>query len=218
MVNDGDIRQRPMAPVSRTLPSESASTVFVVDDDASVRKALERLLHAAGYAVETFASSAEYLQRAPFGGLGCLVLDVRMPDMDGLQLQEALARDAGSLPIVFLTGHGDIPTSVKAMRRGAVDFLTKPVDERDLFRAIELALAHRRDIVARRARFASLTPRECEVLAGVIAGRLNKEIAARLGIAEKTVKVHRGRVMAKAGVLSVAELTRLCQEVGIQPW
>ena len=217
-MNETELKARTTPGASVANPDAVSPTVFVIDDDASVRKALARLLQTAGYRVEAFASAAEYQRRAPFAGLGCLVLDVRMPDMDGLQLQEALARGAGRLPVVFLTGHGDIPTSVKAMKRGAVDFLTKPVDERDLFQAIESAMAGQRETLVRRARFASLTPRECEVLAGIIAGRLNKEIAAKLGIAEKTVKVHRGRVMAKAGVLSVAELTRLCQESGIQPW
>lgn len=196
---------------------DTRGTVFIVDDDPSVPKALARLIRTAGYQVEIFASAAAYLRRTPFAGIGCILLDLRMPEMDGFQLQLALAHNATSLPIIFLTGHGDIPSSVLAIKRGAVDFLTKPVDENDLLRAIEAAMRIRSQSLGRRTRFRDLTPRELDVMRCVIAGMLNKQIAGTLGIAEKTVKVHRGRMMTKVGVTSVAELARLCQEAGILP-
>jgi len=198
-------------------PTGKRGTVFIVDDDPSVPKALARLIGAAGYQVEIFASAAAYLRRAPFSGVGCILLDLRMPEMDGFQLQLALAHNAAALPIIFLTGHGDIPSSVQAIKRGAVDFLTKPVDERDLLQAIDNAMHIRSQMIGRQTRFNELTPREVDVMRCVIAGMLNKQIAGTLGIAEKTVKVHRGRMMAKVGVPSVAELARLCQEAGIAP-
>ena len=204
-----------------TAPDE---IVYIVDDDASVRTGLARLLRSAGYAVESFAAAAAFLDREHRAAVACLVLDVRMPGLDGLALQAELsARDAG-LPIIFLTGHGDIPMSVAAMKQGARDFLTKPVDEVVLLDAVRQALqTHRESLSERLAanvvqeRLTSLTPREREVLSWVIGGALNKQIAAQLGIAEKTVKIHRGRVMEKMEASSVAALVSLCRQAGIQP-
>ncbi|AUX42359.1 LuxR family transcriptional regulator [Sorangium cellulosum] len=194
----------------------TAPTVFVVDDDPSVLRALERLLRSAGYVVEAHASPRAFLERAPSERPGCVLLDLRMPDLGGLELHEELERRGCPLPAVFLTGHGDVSSSVRAMKAGAVDFLTKPCDDTDLLaavaRAIErdaLARAARDEQRALRTRFEALTPREREVCVRVARGLLNKEIADELGAAEKTIKVHRGRVMEKLGVESVAELVRL---------
>lgn len=199
-----------------------AATVFVVDDDLSVRRSLARLIRAMRLRVETFATADEFLRRGPFEGHGCIVLDLRMPGMTGLELQEALGGTGRhSPPIVFLTGHGDVPASVRAMKRGAVDFLQKPVEEVVLRRAIRQALERdrgsrreRQGVEEFRARVALLTPREREVMDRVAAGRLNKEIAADLGISLATVKVHRGRVMRKLRVSSVAELVRALERAG----
>lgn len=195
--------------------TETGPTVFVVDDDTSVLRALARLLRAAGYAVEAHASPRAFLERAP-SQPGCVVVDLRMPEVGGLELQEELERRGCALPLVFLTGHGDVSSSVRAMKAGAIDFLTKPCDDTDLLAAVERALlrdanarAARREQRALKARFEALTPREREVCLRVAQGLLNKQIAAELGAAEKTVKVHRGRVMEKLGVESVAELVRL---------
>jgi FixJ family two-component response regulator len=203
--------------------SEPRGTVFVIDDELSVRKGLGRLLRAAGYRVEIFASALEFLERAPKDEVACLVLDVQMPELNGLELQRALAETERPLSIVFITGYGDIPTSVRAMRAGASDFLSKPFDQKDLLAAVDRALERAgRDAgahaVARDAKklLATLTPREHEVLLHVLAGELNKQIAAALGTSEKTVKVHRGRVMHKMGVRSVADLVRLCEKAGIR--
>lgn len=193
--------------------------VFVVDDDISVRKSLARLVKAAGYEAETFASVRDFLARRPHEGPCCLVLDVRMPGLSGLDLQEALKAAGQRLAIVFITGHRDVPVSVKAMKGGAVDFLTKPVDERTLLGAIEQAvartLADRRQqarVMEIRGRITTLTPREAAVFALVVTGMLNKQIGSELGIAEKTVKVHRARVMEKMRAGSLAELVRLAGE------
>lgn len=198
--------------------------IFVVDDDAAVRKGLLRLLRSAGHDCETFASAEIFLERPHFEGVGCLLLDLRMPAMTGLELQERLDRLGYVLPIVFLTGHGDIPQSVQAVKRGAVNFLSKPVDDEVLLAAIAEAFTRSRQIwEAGRAkalilqRIALLTPREFEVMQGVIAGTLNKQIGGRLGINEKTVKVHRGQVMRKLEVVSVADLVRLCETAGVKP-
>ena len=199
-----------------------APLVLVVDDDPSVRKSLTRLLASAGYAVEAFASAREFLAREHHPGPCCLVLDVRMPGLTGIQLQELLAATGRRMSIVFVTGHADVPTSVKAMKAGAVDLLTKPVDVEDLIAAIQRAVtrdAHDRAAEARRAevqrRVGMLTPRETEVFARVVTGMLNKQIGAALGVVEKTVKVHRARVMAKMRAGSVAELARLADEAGV---
>ena len=196
--------------------------VFVVDDDPSVRKSLTRVMTSAGYTVEAFASAREFLSRERVPGPCCLVLDVRMPGLTGLELQEALADRRHRMPIVFITGHGDISMSVKAMKRGAADFLTKPFDVEKLLEAVELAVAkdakdlgdedRTADVLERVKR---LTPREMEVFALVVTGMLNKQIAGELAIGEKTVKVHRARVMEKMEASSVAELVRLADRAGV---
>ena len=197
----------------------AAPLVFLVDDDASVRKSLARLVKTAGYEAELFASVRDFLARAPYDGPCCLVLDVRMPGLTGLDLQEALRVAGQRLSIVFITGHRDVPVSVKAMKAGAVDFLTKPVDAETLLEAIRQAVARtltdrrRQARVAEiRGRIATLTPREAAVFALVVTGMLNKQIGSQLGIAEKTVKVHRARVMEKMQAGSLAELVRLADE------
>jgi RNA polymerase sigma factor (sigma-70 family) len=196
--------------------------VFIVDDDPSVRKGLGRLVRSAGHRAETFASARDFLQREPHVGLCCLVLDVRMPGQSGLELQEALAATGYTMPIIFITGHGDVPTSVRAMKAGAVDFLTKPFQPAELLGAIGLALE--RDARAKReraelrtieSRVAHLTPREREVFSLVATGMLNKQIGHELGITEKTVKVHRARVMDKLQAASVADLVRLAEKMRI---
>jgi FixJ family two-component response regulator len=199
-------------------------TTFVVDDDAGVLKALGRLLRSAGYDARTFSSSEEFLKAHDPDVPGCAVFDLAMPGLDGLQLQETICFNGTARPIIFLTGNGNIPLSVRAMKAGAVDFLTKPVDRNQLLSAIaqalELDAANRRehgDREAAVAKIAKLTPREREVLTHVIAGRLNKQIAADLGTVEKTIKVHRGRTMAKLGVRSVADLVRLAERAGLAP-
>jgi len=200
----------------------AAPVVYIVDDDASVRKSLTRLVAAAGYQVHAFASAREYLARGPSTGPSCLVLDVRMPGLTGLDLQKALAGSEHRTAIVFITGHGDIAMSVTAMKAGAVDFLTKPFAGQDLLDAIQRALAKDTRDLGTEARVAeiqervkALTPRETEVFALVVTGMLNKQIAAELGIGEKTVKVHRARVMEKMRAASVAELVRLADAVGV---
>ena len=195
----------------------SKAKVFIVDDDGAVRTALSRLLRAAGCDVETFASADAFLARDAYAGPGCLVLDVQMKGLTGMELQGRLAAGECELPIVFLTAHGDIPMSVEAMKQGAVDFLTKPVDESLLLPAVRAAIEQSEARHAVRERVAALTRREFEVMRCVLTGALNKQIAAHLGIAEKTVKIHRGRVMSKMGVPSVAELVRMCDLAGIPP-
>ena len=198
-------------------------TVFLVDDDHSVLRALSRLLRARGYDVQTFDAPQAFLDSHDPAVPGCAILDVAMPGLDGLALQERLTVAAGSQrPIIFLTGKGDVPTSVRAMRAGAVDFLTKPVGDQALLDAIaraqNLDARARRDYAERsaiRTRIATLTPREREVLTHVVAGRLNKQIAGDLGTVEKTIKVHRGRMMEKLGIRTVADLVRLAERVGI---
>jgi FixJ family two-component response regulator len=198
--------------------------VFLVDDEPELRRALERLLRAEGLDVVGYGSAAEFLAALSDDDVGCAVLDVAMPGLDGLQLQQRLASSRARLAIVFLTGHGDIPMSVQAVKAGAVDFLTKPVRSADLLRAVHAALeqAGAQQSMAQataglRSRYEQLTPREREVFGHVIAGRLNKVIAARLGTSEQTVKVHRGRVMEKLGVGSVADLVRAAQQLGVEP-
>ncbi len=196
--------------------------VCVVDDDEAIRGSLSRLFRSVGLAAETFASARAYLNRASHDGPSCLVLDVKMPEVGGLELQQILAYR--KVPIVFLTGNGDVPTCAEAMKAGAVDFLTKPVDETVLTEAVVRALersvqerARAAERAATLARFDTLTPREFEVMQRVIAGLLNKQIAAELGTAEKTVKIHRGRVMEKMGIASVADLVRLAHVAGVKP-
>ncbi len=196
--------------------SEDASTVFVVDDDESVGRALGRLLRGAGYAVEVYTSAEAFIDCSQPNGPACAIVDLAMPGMDGLELQARLVDENREIGVVFLTGHGDIPASVRAMKQGAVDFLIKPVDESCLLQAIEVALNRQQQIIASRMqsaalrqRFDSLSGRECEVLQLVVDGLLNKQIAAELGISEKTVKVHRSRVMHKTGARTAAQLARL---------
>jgi FixJ family two-component response regulator len=194
-------------------------TVFVVDDDASFRAAVSRLLRAAGHPVKVFASASDFLQDLPATGPGCVVADLQMPGLSGLDLQAALAESGNPLPVLFLTGHGDIPTSVKAMRLGAEDFLTKLAPRKVLLEAVSRALARdareraeRARLRTARARFDLLTQREREVLEHVLRGQLNKQIAGDLGIHERTVKLHRTAITTKVGVQSVAELTQLWLE------
>ena len=204
------------------MTAPAAPLVFVVDDDASVRKGLARLIKTAGYEAEGFASVGEFLARRPYDGPCCLVLDVRMPGLTGLDLQEALRAAGQRLSIVFITGFRDVPVSVKAMKGGAVDFLTKPVDESVLLAAIRQAVARTqadRRRLARvteiQGRIKTLTPREAGVFALMVTGMLNKQIGSELGIGEKTVKVHRARVMEKMRAGSFAELVRLATEASV---
>jgi len=200
--------------------STQGATVFVVDDDASVRKALARSIQAAGLNAKLFASAREFLNQGPIEGPGCLVLDIHMPGLSGLGLQTELNSRNIQTPIIFMTGHGNIPATVKAMKRGAVDFLTKPFKVKDLLKVIKEALKKDERLqVARmekagiQARIQSLTAREREVLGLVIKGRLNKQIAVELGTAVRTVKVHRGRMMHKMQVQSVAELVHAMERL-----
>jgi FixJ family two-component response regulator len=195
---------------------EQLPVIYLVDDDNSVLRSLSRLLNAAGHRCEAYASAEEFLARHDPEAPGCAILDLGLPAMDGFAVQQRLSAGYLERPIIFLTGIGDIQASVRAMKAGAVDFLTKPVEEAALLAAVALAIE--RDVVARAARreddavcrnLARLTPREREVLDGVLAGRLNKQIAWEIGTAEKTVKVHRGRMMRKMGVRTVADLIRL---------
>lgn len=199
-----------------------APRVLIVDDDDSVRRSLARVVSAAGYDVDVFASAAEFLARRPDHAPCCLVLDVRMPGVSGLELQAALALPGHRWSIVFITGYGDVPATVKAMQGGALDVLVKPINRADLLAAIARAVASARqaqEAEARtaeiRARILTLTPRETEVFALVVTGMLNKQIASALGVGEKMVKVHRGRVMEKMHAASLAELVRLADEGGV---
>lgn len=196
--------------------TEPRRTVYVVDDDASVRKSVGRLLRTAGLQVEAFASADEFLAHPPSDGSACLLLDLKMPGRNGLELQEALVAARKPIPIVFVTGHGDIAASVRAMKGGAVDFLTKPYSVEELLEAVERAMAKdKRDrreqaqLTELESRARALTPREAEVLRLVVRGLLNKQVAAELGISEKTVKVHRARVMHKMRADSMADLVRM---------
>lgn len=194
---------------------DAGCTVFVVDDDVSVRESLELLIHCAGWQPETFASARDFLSHPSVGAPGCLVLDVGLPDLNGLELQNLLA-DRTDMPVVFITGCGDVPTSVRAMKSGAVDFLTKPLDQAALLRAINAALAQDRETRRKKAELAdlqkrllSLTPRERQVLPLVASGLLNKQAAAELGISEVTLQIHRRSIMRKMEAGSLAELVRM---------
>jgi FixJ family two-component response regulator len=202
--------------------TQTPPTIQIVDDDPSFLTATSRLLRASGFAVKTFASASEFLAQHNSDALGCVLADLQMPGMNGLDLQSALARTSNPLPILFLTGHGDIPSSVRAMRSGAEDFLEKRAPKERLLEAVRHALArnaqeHKERTRKRelRTRFDMLTKREFEVLAHVVQGRLNKQISGDLGIHERTVKLHRTSITRKLGVQSVAELTRLTDEAGI---
>jgi FixJ family two-component response regulator len=201
-------------------PVSEKPLVYVVDDDDSLRKALTRLLHAAGYAVRAYASAGDFALSDRDNRRGCVLLDVRMPGPSGLDLQEALAKEDEPLPVIFLTAHGDVPTSVRAMKTGAVDFLTKPIKREVLLNAVRAALARdmrlhtsHEELRELRMRFAKLTPREREVFDLVVAGRLNKQTAAELGISERTVKVHRAQIMIKMHATSLAELVHLADKM-----
>ena len=203
-----------------TMP-DAQGIVFVVDDDASVREALQRLVRSAGLSVEAFASAEEFLNRPRADAPSCLLLDVRLPNLSGLDVQRRMAEASNEIPIVFITGHGDIPTTVRAMKAGAVEFLTKPLVEGDVLESIRQAIARDRaarerhaETAALRARYASLTPREEETMVWVVSGLLNKQIAGELGISEETVKVHRGHVMRKMGADSLADLVRMSERLG----
>jgi FixJ family two-component response regulator len=203
---------------------ELKPTVFVIDDDPSVLKGLARLMRSSGLEAETFASAELFLAREHYAGVGCVILDVRMPGRSGMDLQDELSRADYSMPIIFITGHGNIHMSVQAMKGGAVDFLTKPFDDEELLEAVKKAIEKDRTAKAERAqvddvlrRIDMLTPREYEILRHVITGMLNKQIALKLDIAEKTVKIHRSRIMEKLCVDSVAELVRLAEKAGIEP-
>ena len=202
----------------------SNSLVFLIDDDASVRKGVSRLLRSAGYNSETFCSAADFLVRDQHTGPACVIVDVRMPGINGIDLQNVLIQRRREEQLVFITGHGDIPMCAQAMKAGAVDFLPKPFRDTELLQCVERALARSADQRQRAIEKAAarrlldlLTPREFEVMQHVVTGMLNKQIASELGIAEKTIKVHRGRVMKKLGIVSVAELLRLVETAQIAP-
>jgi FixJ family two-component response regulator len=199
-------------------------TIFVIDDDASMRRALTYLLQSAGYNVETHSSAEEFLRREHYDGLGCIILDVQMPGLSGMDLQERLMRSDYKMPIIFLTGHGELSMGVQAMKKGAIDFLSKPCDDEQLLEAVHSAVEKDRQARSSykeeqeiRRRIDLLTSRENEILRYVIAGMLNKQIAAKLGIAEPTVKIHRGRIMEKLCAESVADLVRLVGKAGVEP-
>jgi FixJ family two-component response regulator len=202
---------------------ESNAIVAIVDDDSSVRQGLARLIRSVGWRVETFASAEEFLDRSRPEAPGCLVLDLQLPDLSGLDLQKRMAEAGLETPIVFLTGHGDIPATVQAMKAGAIEFLTKPVDEENLLKAIEEAIERDRrtrkqnaDLRELRGRYESLTPREQGIMQRVISGLLNKQIAAELEITEDTVKFHRGHIMRKMRADSLADLVRMAENLGIR--
>jgi len=200
----------------------ATQTIFLVDDEPGVLKALSRVLCEEGWRVETFESAEAFLARRDQNADGCLVLDVTMPGLDGLELQDRLAAAGESLPIVFITGHGDIPTSVRAIKAGATDFLTKPVQVHVLLAAVQAAIDHHASVrqalaetAELRQRLASLTPRERQVLAALTEGRLNKQIAMDLGVVEQTVKFHRARIMERMQVKTIAELMHIAGRIGI---
>jgi FixJ family two-component response regulator len=202
--------------------SKAEPTVFIVDDDAQMRESLRNLIRSVGLRVESFASAQEFLQSQRLGTPSCLVLDVRMPGLSGLDLQRQTSEAGLEIPIIFITGHGDIPMTVRAMKAGAVEFLTKPFRDQDLLDAIQQALERSRKVCQQEAatkelrrRFALLTPREREVMERVVAGLLNKEIGAELGTSETTVKIHRHQVMEKMGAGSLPELVRMADRVGM---
>jgi FixJ family two-component response regulator len=202
---------------------EAQSIVFVVDDDASLRDALSSLLRSVGLRVEVFGAAADFLKGRLPDAVSCLVLDIRLPGLSGLDFQAELAKARIHIPIIFITGHGDIPMTVRAMKAGAVEFLTKPFRDQDLLDAVQVALERDRSRRAEdnavhdlRTRFESLTPREQEVIGLVTAGLMNKQVAAELGVSEITVKVHRGNIMKKMGARSLADLVRMADALGIR--
>jgi FixJ family two-component response regulator len=204
--------------------TEAEPTVFVVDDDPSVRRSMERLVRSMGFSVQTFATAKEFTERARVESPSCLVLDVHLPGPSGLDLQRELVQEGVQIPIIFITGRGSIPMSVRAMKAGAAEFLTKPTRSRDLLAAIRAAIERdrvshqvRRELDALRERYALLTGREREVMALVVAGRLNKQIASELSTSERTVKFHRAHIMEKMEADSVAELVRMAGQLGLAP-
>jgi FixJ family two-component response regulator len=218
-----------MTSASAELKSQGKPIVFVVDDDVSVRESLELLIQFAGWQPETFASAKEFLARPRTATPSCLVLDVSLPDLNGLELQKLVATDRLDMPIIFVTGHGDVPMTVQAMKAGAVEFLTKPFDDEVLLSAIRHAIKRsaavlegQAEIFALRSNYESLTPRECEVMMLVVAGMLNKQIGLKLDISEITVKAHRGKMMQKMKADSVADLVRTAVRLGLaqakNPW
>ncbi len=204
--------------------TQEKTVVFVIDDDISVRESLEALIGWAGWEVETFESAQDFLARSQVSVPCCLVLDVSLPGLNGLELQKMIAADDAAIPIIFITGHGDIPMSVQAMKAGAVEFLTKPIDDDALLRAIRHAIERSRaeleneaEVKKLRDRYASLTPREREVMLLVVSGLLNKQVGAELGISEITVKAHRGKLMQKMGANSLADLVRMSIRLSLVP-
>ena len=202
----------------------SETTVFIIDDDPSARQGLLRLVSAVGMNTESFASAKDFLESGKYQMPGCIILDVRMPEMTGPELQDELIKAGIEMPIIFLSGHDDVPTTASTMKKGAINFLTKPVDSKDLLEAIRESLS--RDEAIRtdheelniiNDKIKALTPREYEIMTYVITGMLNKQIASELNISIETIKIHRGRVMHKLGIVSVAELARLCENAGIAP-
>jgi FixJ family two-component response regulator len=203
---------------------KSDAIIAIVDDDASVREGLQSLIRSAGWRVETFVSAQDFLGRLGAEAPSCLILDLQLPGLGGLDLQQRMAKVGLEIPIVFLTGHGSIPASVQAMKAGAVEFLTKPLDEQKLLQAIQEAIERDRrirqqhaEIRQLRERYESLTAREQQVMQEVVSGRLNKQIAAELNITEFTVKIHRGHVMRKMRADSLADLVRMAESLGIRP-
>jgi len=204
--------------------NKSSSVVFVIDDDASLRQSVVRWLQSVGYEGEAFESAADFLARPPHPGPSCVIVDVQMPGMDGVALQDSLIKRRRDEQLIFLTGYGNVPTCARVMKAGAADFLQKPFTSDELSKAVERALVRSTEQQLRTVRrnearllLDSLTPREFEVMQLVLRGMLNKQIAGELGTAEQTVKIHRGRMMRKVGVTSVAELTRLVQRAGVAP-
>lgn len=203
-----------------TASNTSTPIVYVVDDDASVRESLSSLIRSAGMAVEVFASPFDFLARKKLSDYSCVVLDVRMPGLDGLALQEKMAEAGADMPIIFITGHGDVPLAVRAMKAGAVDFLNKPFNDTDLLQAISVALSRisattieRTELASLRMRFETLTPREKQIMYAVAQGKQNKAIAYDLCVTESTVKVHKHNVMTKMNIRSIAELTLAIQQL-----